>query len=129
MLVTALAEEGVPAKEVRRVAACVNVLAQYGLERASLWELVKTWRAKRIGAVGYKNYIYEVLGSAANCRLADCRLWRGEEELNIKGLSYWPGRPLVDYLCFLEAQFDGNLEDLPTRVEVRRNGSKLTTLI
>jgi len=129
MLITALAEEGVPAKDIRRVAACVNVLARYGLERVNLWEIAKSWKARRIEAVGYKSYIYEILGSAANCRLADCRLWRYEEELDLKGLSYWPGRPLVDYLCFLEAQFDGNLADLPTRVEVNGNGSKLTTRI
>jgi hypothetical protein len=129
MLITALAEGDVPTKEIRRVAACVNVLARYGLERANVWEVAKIWKANRIRVIGYQSYIFEVLGSAANCRLADCRLWRDEEELDIKGLSYWPGRPLVDYLCFLAAQFDGNIDDLPTKVEVNRNGSKLTTLI
>jgi hypothetical protein len=127
-LVGELAKEDVPVKHVRRTVAALNVLLEYGLQEVNLWEFVNLWKARRIETIGYKRYLYEVLGSAGNCLLAQCRLWRGDEELDLAGLSYWPGRPLVDYLCFLASECDA-IDELPDQVEVNRNGSKLTTFI
>lgn len=116
----------VPLGHLRQAAGCLNVLAKYGLEKASMWELAKIWKEYRIKAVGYREYLHEVLGTGVNCRLVDCRLWRGEEELDIANLSYWPGKPLIEYLFFL-AESSDSIDELPDRVQVNRGGGKKLT--
>ena len=128
-IITDLAEGQVPVSKLRRAAACLNVLAEYGLEKASVWELAKLWKTYRIESVGYRQYLHEVLGTGAKCRLADCRLWKGEQELDLVNLSYWPGKPLVEYLCFLASDCDNVVDDLPDRVECQRSGATLTSYI
>jgi hypothetical protein len=107
---------------LKRALACLADLRRYGLERLTIWEVVEILRLNRVRTIGYKEYLYEILGPWANHPTGQCWLWRNGEEIEVQS-SYWKSQPLVEYLAFLESQV--GLENAPDRIEFTDDGSKL----